>query len=54
MESELDTAQERIHLLEEQYASLQTVLDKMKSDIDSLLAENDMLKVLYEINIIGI
>lgn len=26
----------------------------MKSDIDSLLAENDMLKVLYEINIIGI
>lgn len=45
LESELDTARERIHLQEEQYASLQTEFNKIKSDIDSLLAENEMLKV---------
>ncbi|VDO57387.1 unnamed protein product [Onchocerca flexuosa] len=46
LESELDTTRERIHLLDEQNASLQTELNKIKGDMDSLLGENDMLKVI--------
>lgn len=47
LESELDTARERIHLQEEHYASLHTQFNKIKSDMDSLLTENDTLKVIY-------
>ncbi|VDK74699.1 unnamed protein product [Litomosoides sigmodontis] len=50
LESELDTARERIHLQEEQCASLQAEFNKIKSDIDSLLAENEMLKTTKESN----
>lgn len=54
LESELDAARERIHLQEEQYASIQSELNKMKSGINSLLAENDMLKATKESNEIEI
>ncbi|VBB30886.1 unnamed protein product, partial [Acanthocheilonema viteae] len=54
LESELDAARERIHLQGEQYASLQAELNKMKSDMDSLITENDILKTTKESNEIEI
>lgn len=46
LESELDSTLDRLHTVEEQNASLQSDCNKMKGDLDSLLRENDSLKVV--------
>ncbi|VDN07545.1 unnamed protein product [Thelazia callipaeda] len=50
LESELDGARNQIHSLEDQYSLLQSELNKAKHDMDSLLRENDLLKVTNESN----